>query len=351
VRRTAPLIVGGGPAGAAAAITLARAGICPLLLERTRGPHGTVCGGFLGWDALARLEALGLDPWAHGARPIGRVRIVTASRAIEAALPGRAAGLSRAVLDEALLVRAEAAGAEVRRGATVRAVSDDGVQLADGKAIAADVLFVATGKHELRGNGRRTGRTGHVGLSFAVAGEAALDGVIELHPFRGGYAGLLNQEDGQANLCLSVAAERFQGAGGTAAGLAAAIRAEAPALAERLEQAGRSGAAIAGVPYGWRRTESGPAFRIGDQTAVIASVVGDGVAIALASGMAAGRSHLAGEPAARFQRRFAARVRRPLAVAEACRAVAERPGAAQLLMPLAARAGLIGRLAAWSRVG
>ncbi|HZF94101.1 MAG TPA: FAD-dependent monooxygenase, partial [Allosphingosinicella sp.] len=50
--RTRALIVGGGPAGAAAAIALARAGAAPELIERSAGPRDVVCGGFLGWDAL-----------------------------------------------------------------------------------------------------------------------------------------------------------------------------------------------------------------------------------------------------------------------------------------------------------
>ncbi|HEX8513535.1 MAG TPA: FAD-dependent monooxygenase, partial [Allosphingosinicella sp.] len=76
MRRTAALIVGGGPAGSAAAIALARAGVEAELVERTEGPHDTVCGGFLGWDSLAALDRLGLDPAALGARPIRRLRLI-----------------------------------------------------------------------------------------------------------------------------------------------------------------------------------------------------------------------------------------------------------------------------------
>ena len=60
MRRTAALIVGGGPAGSAAAIVLARGGVRAELIERTTAPHDTVCGGFLGWDALGALTAAGL---------------------------------------------------------------------------------------------------------------------------------------------------------------------------------------------------------------------------------------------------------------------------------------------------
>ena len=75
MRRTAALIVGGGPAGSATAITLARAGAMPVLIERSLGERDVVCGGFLGWDALAALQRLGLDVEALGARPIHRLRL------------------------------------------------------------------------------------------------------------------------------------------------------------------------------------------------------------------------------------------------------------------------------------
>jgi menaquinone-9 beta-reductase len=120
VRRTAALIAGGGPAGAAAAITLAQGGARPLLIERQAEPQDVVCGGFLGWDALSSLDALGIDAMALGARPISMMRLIAGERRVEAALPHMAAGLSRRTLDAALLDRAAAAGAAIERGVAIR---------------------------------------------------------------------------------------------------------------------------------------------------------------------------------------------------------------------------------------
>ena len=53
-RRRAGGCGGGDRAGA-------RAARRALLIERSREPHDVVCGGFLGWDALAELERLGID--------------------------------------------------------------------------------------------------------------------------------------------------------------------------------------------------------------------------------------------------------------------------------------------------
>jgi flavin-dependent dehydrogenase len=344
VRRAAALIVGGGPAGSAAAIALARAGVAAELIERTDGPHDTVCGGFLGWDALAALEGLGLDPEALGARPISRLRLVSAKRRIEVKLPRLAAGLSRRALDEALLRAAGDSGAKVARGRAVRAVDLAGrcVRLDDEGEVEAAALVLATGKHELRGANRPVDISVRpLGLRTALAPSPALaralDGVIELHLYDGGYAGLLMQEDGTANLCLSASRERLKAAGGIES-LVALLATELPAFAARLGEGESTGwSAVSGVPYGWRASETvDGVYRIGDQAAVIASLAGDGIAIALESGAAAARAIVGGVPAEEFQRDWARRSRQPVGLAEILRLSAEHA------LPREAMMGLLG---------
>src|SRR5205085_7989963 len=274
VRRTAALIAGGGPAGASAAIALAQGGAMPVVIERSPGERDLVCGGFLGWDAIAALKKLGLDPAVLGARPIHRLRLVSGRKVVEADLPRAAAGLSRRHLDATLLRMAEDGGAAVLLGRTAQALDGKCVRLDDGSEMAADAIFLATGKHELRGAVRPVGnRALSVGLRTAVAPPADLAGTIELHLYDGGYAGLLVQEDGAANLCLSVAQARM--ANGREAFLADLLR-EAPLLAERLGGAiPAEWEAIAGGPYGWRAREAVPGlFRQGDRAAGSASLAG-----------------------------------------------------------------------------
>jgi menaquinone-9 beta-reductase len=344
VRRTAALIVGGGPAGSAAAIALARRGIEAELIERSDGPHDVVCGGFLGWDALAALERLGLDPAALGARPIRRLRLVSAKRSLDVPLPSMAAGLSRRTLDAALIEAAGQAGAHVRRGKAVRAADLPArqVRLDGEEEVAADALVLASGKHELRGAARPVDiSTRPLGLRTALTPtpelERALDGVIELHLYDGGYAGLLLQEDGTANLCLSASRRRLKEAGAVEK-LVERLAGELPAFEARLK-AGAAGewSAVSGVPYGWRAIATADGvYRVGDQAAVIASLAGDGIAIALESGVAAARAIASGVPAADFQRAWAREARRPVGLAEVLRRSAEHA------LPREAMMGLLG---------
>lgn len=364
MRRTAALIVGGGPAGCAAALTLVRGGVRPELIERTPDEHDLVCGGFLGWDALHALKQLGLDVSALGARPIDRLRLVGGGRTVEADLPKPAAGLSRRRLDSALIAMAGEEGVEVRRGCAVRAADAERrtVRLDDGEEIAADALFLGTGKHELRGLARPLGdrrSEPSAGLRTELPASPGLDralaGVVELHLFDEGYAGLLLQEGGTANLCIAISRRRLAAADGVP-GLIAELLEECPELKQRIGTALMDNwDAIAGVPYGWRAGETQPGiFRVGDQAAVIASLAGDGIAIALTSGRSAAEALLArGSGAAgQWQSGFSRRSALPLAVGEALRHAGERRWPRRGLMRLLDSApGLASLAARLTRIG
>ena len=344
MRRTPALIVGGGPAGAALAIHLARAGRPHLLIERTRETPDSLCGGFLSWRTVAALEALGVDPFALGGHPVTRLRVAAGGRVAEAALPGRAAGLSRRAMDSALLARVD----RVERGVSAREAQPGHVRTADGGQIACDALFLATGKHDLRGLARpHMAQDPDIGLRVRLPPIAAITGVIELHLFDRGYAGLVRQEDGTANLCMAVRRSRLAEAGGDPQALLAALARESPLLGDRMG-AGAVGAvqAVANIPYGWRaRSAAQGLWRLGDQAGVIPSLAGEGIAIALSTARAAARNYERGGP---FQPEIARRLARPMAVAGAVRALAERPSGAALLVALARAmpfaAGAVARL-------
>ncbi|MDR3534881.1 MAG: FAD-dependent monooxygenase [Acetobacteraceae bacterium] len=316
---TPPLIIGGGPAGAAAAIHLVRAGHVATLLERTSGPTDKVCGDFLSAEAVTALQGLGLDPAALGAAPIGRLRLVHATRVAETVLPFPALGLSRRILDEALIGRAAALGVRVHRAETVQALDAAGNRLevrTTSADLTAETVFLATGKHDLRGAPRSARDTGRIGLKTYLRlsrdQHAALQGHVELVLFHGGYAGLQPVEGGAAVLCAVVDKAAFAAVGGTWTTLLHSITAGCPHLASRL--AGSDAlrdrpVAIAGIPYGHlhRPTPDDPPalFRLGDQACVIPSLTGDGVAIALHSAGIAVETWLTGGDAADHHRRLA----------------------------------------------
>jgi len=343
------LIVGAGPAGSAAAIGLAGAGAKVLLLERSRETGDALCGGFLSWRTLARLEALGIDRAALGGQTVTRVRLFAGRRSSETRLPGAAMGVSRRRLDSALQAAAVAAGAGLERGVHATALESGAVQTRDGATLTAPSLFLAAGKHGFRGFPREPARWQRadpvIGLRLRLPAHPALarlvGDAVELHLFDRGYAGLVRQEDGSGNLCLAVHKSRLDEAGGEPAALLRALGDALPPLGERLAQADwtRPVDAIGHVPYGWRTIDTVPGlFKLGDQAGVIPSLAGEGMGLALASAEAAVAAWRRGGPAEApaFQQALAARMARPFALASLIWRAGETPHGTGLLTSVAA---------------
>src|SRR6202140_3433909 len=100
------IVVGGGLAGSAFAITLARQDRSVIVLEKTTGAHHKVCGEFLSAEAQTLLAQLGLDVWQLGARPAGQLGLEFGGRNERRKLPVRGAGPSRVLLDPGMLAAA-----------------------------------------------------------------------------------------------------------------------------------------------------------------------------------------------------------------------------------------------------
>lgn len=345
---TDAIVIGAGPAGAAAAIGLARAGAKVVVLERARETGDALCGGFLSWQSLARLDALGIDRTALGGQQVGRVRLFAGSRRSETRLPQAAMGVSRRRLDTVLQAAAVTAGADLQRGVHATMIDGHTVQTRDGATLAAPSLFLASGKHGFRGEPREPALWQQhdpvMGLRLRLPPHPALDRLIgdtvELHLFDRGYAGLVRQEDGSANLCLATHKSRLDEADGDPAALLRALGAVHPELGERLAYADWSQSidAIGHVPYGWRTADTEPGlFRLGDQAGVIPSLAGEGMGLALASGDAAVAAwrHGGADAAPTFQRQLALRMARPFTIANAVWRAGENPRTAGVLTSLA----------------
>jgi flavin-dependent dehydrogenase len=329
-RRKDALVIGGGLAGSALAVWLARAGRSVVLLEKTAGAHPKVCGEFLSHEALHYLARLGVDPVRMGAVPIEQVRLVNRRGRATTRLPFAALSLSRECLDQALLEEAEASGVDVLRGRRARSLTAS--HAPDAEAIdpcwSAETeqdeeftgrqAFLATGKHDLYGWNRPVGKQKDL-IAFKMhwrlgaAEHAALERHVELVLFPGGYAGLQPVESGGANLCLLVRRGVYRELGGSWAALLEHMCEYSDHLAGRLEDATPSWTrplSLSAIPYGYVRAESEAAglWRLGDQSAVIPSFAGEGMSIALHSAALAAKVFCAGGGALEFQRRLQSEV-------------------------------------------
>lgn len=336
-------MLGAGPAGCTAAIVLGRGGARPLLIDRQDEAGDALCGGFLSWRTAAQLRDIGCDPARMGGWPVTRLALFAGSRRAQASLPAPGFGLSRHTLDNAMRRAALEAGAELAID-HAKAV-ESGIVHGKERGWRGDSVFLAAGKHDVRGMTRpRKAGDPALGLRLRVDGSAALAQMvgetIELHLFAGGYAGIVRQQGGSVNICLAVRKSLLRAVGGDPRALLARLADRHPAFGERMNHAGTAEGidTVGAVPYGYiaRQTQPG-LFRLGDQAAVIPSLAGEGMAIAVASGLAAGRAYLGGgaDMAPRYQRGFARHAWRPVRTAERVWQLAERERGAAALLTLA----------------
>lgn len=216
------LIVGAGPAGAVAAIVLARAGVRVQIIDRARFPRPKLCGDTLNPGALADLDRLGLlgvvDQQSlplRGMRVTGEGGVAIDGR-YPHALTGRA--IERRVLDAALVERAIAAGATFSDGVRVSAPIVEpregrdaviGVETSAANAkqtIRAGVTIAADGRHSTLafalGLARHPRRPRRWAIGVYAENVGGMTALGEMHIRRGRYIGIAPMLDGRVNLCV-----------------------------------------------------------------------------------------------------------------------------------------------------
>jgi len=285
------LVVGGGPAGTATAITAARAGCRVVLLERQELPLSKVCGEFLSAHGMDLWQGLTGKPPPASAPRIDTVRFRFRGRVGRLAhnkavgplirIDPPAWGLTRAALDGSLLEAARLAGVDVRtrtrfvsttRVSTRRQNGSFRVQLNEIRrdtAVTARHLIVASGR-PLRHTPHGTWWLGRKALCDGTETEAALEMFLLSG---GGYVGVSALETGEMSICALArdASDEWL---------------SHPSIQERAVRVGRS---IARFTLGIQPVPDDGAFRAGDALAVWPPIVGDGITAAMSSGVLLGK--------------------------------------------------------------
>jgi len=296
------LVAGSGPAGAVAALELARGGARVLLADPSPFPRDKACGDLIGPRGVRLLDDLGLTP--RGARRVGDVVLIApGGRSLRLPwpasrhYPAHVLAAPRATLDAQLREAALAAGAQPC-AARVVALSDGGARLSTGREVRAEIVVGADGAMS------RVAAAGGLVRSrdvfWAMAVRSYLDAVVE-HPLivfwqprpgrtLPGYGWLFPGPDGRANVGLGIAVGNDRSRARTAARLL-------PEFLAQLRRAGRLGPGP--VDDGTRRggwlklgmTGTVPAhgrvLLCGDAAGLVNPLQGEGIAEAMASGRSA----------------------------------------------------------------
>lgn len=374
-------IIGAGPAGASAAILLARAGWSVALIERQAFPRRKVCGECIAATNLELLDALGVGAAFHAraGAELRRVALMRGTETIVAALPpgqgryrwGRALG--REQLDTVLADAAEQAGATRLQPCALQSIAgspgrfllrvrrEDGPGEQGDVALAAALVVAAHGSWEPlpweRDERRGTRAPSELFAFKANFRAAAIDAdLLPVLSFDGGYGGMVVADDGLATLAGCIRADRLHALRAAQPGVRAGdafesmLRSECAGVAAALDDATRDGAWLASGPLrpGVRVDADDGVFRIGNAAGEAHPIVGEGISMALQSafvlaaligaerpaltasaGAAAAQRRARAAHEALWRRRFAGR----LGIAAAFAHVAMRPALAAAAWP------------------
>jgi flavin-dependent dehydrogenase len=223
------IIAGAGPAGSSAAIHLARNNFRVLLVEQKKFPRAKLCGEFISPECRRHFETLGVAEAMTNSDPASITETVFYStRGHHVTIPsswfgGTAAlGLSRAVMDDVLLRRAQDCGVTVIEGATITEPLLDksavrGVKLkinGDEHQHTAPLTIDATGRARIltrKLNSREPkSRAKLIAFKVHLRNTRVAPGACEIYFYPDGYGGLSSVEGDISNLCFIISAEHVK---------------------------------------------------------------------------------------------------------------------------------------------
>ena len=322
-------VVGAGPAGSTAALTLSSGGARVALVDKSSFPRDKACGDLVGPRAVALLDQLGIH--LRGALPVGDMLVVGPNRRAVClrcrrglSYPGYALASRRIDLDSTLREAALDAGAVPFEGQVVSAARDGRVttlETADGDVIECDAVIGADGATSRVADSSGLVDRSKVQWGFAVHAYlgvgVALPTIVlwEQSPWSAvpGYGWVFPSPDGGSNAGVGVGtlSERR---GADAVKLLEPFLDHIAGLGLFHGEVDKTDQATRRVLGGWLKMgmvgtvpARGTTLLVGDAAGLVNPLQGEGITQALTSGRAAGLSVLGnpGAPAGSYRRALA----------------------------------------------
>jgi flavin-dependent dehydrogenase len=315
------IVIGGGPAGTVAALTLARAGWDVALIEKRRFPRRKVCGEFVSASTFPLFERLGvLDAFSSLAGPeVRRVGIFAAETVEACAMPevagvcgkwGRALG--REHLDLMMLQAAAAAGADIWQPCSAAKIerTSDGFLCAVARgdvsiSLRARIVIAASGSWE-KNAWLPDCATPHQ-ESDLIAFKAHFDhaeldrDLMPLLVFPGGYGGMVWSDDGRLSLSCCIRRRSLNACRGNGLRAGEAVLqhlvTSCAGVRQALRRAVVNGVWLSAGPIrpGIRPAFTDGIFRAGNATGEAHPIIAEGISMAAQSAWLVGQKLIAAQ--------------------------------------------------------
>ncbi len=144
-------VIGGGPAGLAAAIAARQRGLEAIVAERSEPPIDKACGEGIMPDGVAAARALGIRLEDAGAQPFRGIRFREGGIAVEAEFPaGAGLGIRRTALHQSMARHAADCGVQLAWGTRVAGITPQGAETDRGPVRARWIVGADGGDSTVR---------------------------------------------------------------------------------------------------------------------------------------------------------------------------------------------------------
>lgn len=341
-RATDVFVIGGGPAGLAAALAARARGFSVTLADSARPPIDKACGEGVMPQGVVALHRLGVSIDPAASQPFQGIRFIENDLTAEARFAGaHGVGIRRIALHQAMAQAAGEQGVTLRWRSHIDAISERGVSV-DGETIACRWIVGADGRMSRIRDSIRIATparaTRRVGFRQHYRVRPWSD-VVEVywHPLGQAYVTPVGPEE----VCIAITGAR------------SALRMEElprvfPALAKHLVGASATTSVRGSVSASLRLRAviKGRVALVGDASGSVDSITGDGISLALRQSLALADAMACGDLAL-YQRAHAKILLMPLLMAWVLVTVGKRRWLrARVLAALAVRPQIFSRLLA-----